>query len=342
MSHILHTIYHCRCLQTAHISQWEEREDMIVVNNLSKFYGTAPAIQNVSFSIEKGEIIGFLGPNGAGKTTTMRILTGFMPATSGTASIAGYDVFSQPLHIRQHIGYLPEEVPLYKEMTVREFLNFAAEIKGMNGSKKTAQIDETLKRCGIAGVQGRAIANLSKGYRQRVGLAQTLLGNPDVLILDEPTTGLDPAQIIEIRELIRELAKEKTIILSTHILPEVSMICQRVVIINKGKIVAVDTTENLTAKMQKSTNIIVEVDGPEAQVRKTFERISGVIGVETLEQVQNGVTRYQIDTEKGQDLRRELARTVAVNGWGLLELRAVEMSLEDVFVQLVTEEEPIA
>jgi len=314
---------------------------MIVVNNLSKFYGTAPAIQNVSFSIEKGEIIGFLGPNGAGKTTTMRILTGFMPATSGTASIAGYDVFSQPLQIRQHIGYLPEEVPLYKDMTVREFLNFAAEIKGMKGSQKKAQIDETVKRCGITGVQGRAIANLSKGYRQRVGIAQTLLGNPDVLILDEPTTGLDPAQIIEIRELIRELAKEKTIILSTHILPEVSMICQRVVIINKGKIVAVDTTENLTAKMQKSTKIILEVEGPEAQVAKTFERVSGVIGVETLEQVQNNVTRYQIDSEKDRDLRRELARTVAVNGWGLLELRAVEMSLEDVFVQLVTEEEPI-
>ncbi|GAK51010.1 ABC transporter related [Candidatus Moduliflexus flocculans] len=315
---------------------------MIVVNNLSKFYGTAPAIQNVSFSIEKGEIIGFLGPNGAGKTTTMRILTGFMPATSGTASIAGYDVFLQPLQLRQHIGYLPEEVPLYKDMTAREFLNFAAEIKGMRGSQKKAQIDETLKRCGITSVQGRAIANLSKGYRQRVGLAQTLLGNPDVLILDEPTTGLDPAQIIEIRELIRELAKEKTIILSTHILPEVSMICQRVVIINKGKIVAVDTAENLTAKMQKSTNILVEVDGPEAQVRKAFERVSGVIGVETLEQVQDGVMRYQINSEKDRDVRRELARAVAVNGWGLLELRAVEMSLEDVFVQLVTEEEPIA
>ena len=315
---------------------------MIAVNNLSKFYGTTAAIQGVSFSVKQGEVIGFLGPNGAGKTTTMRILTGFMPATTGTASIAGFDVFSQPLDIRKHIGYLPEDVPLYKDMTVREFLNFAAEIKGVSGAKKAAQVQDAMQRCGIYSVQQRLIANLSKGFRQRVGLAQTLLGSPDVLILDEPTTGLDPAQIIEIRELIRELAKEKTIILSTHILPEVSMICQRVIIINKGKIVAVDTTENLTSRMQKSTKILMEVDGPEEQVRRVLERVIGVIGVETGEPTQSGVFEYQIDSEKGRDIRRELAKVVAVNGWGLLELRSVEMTLEDVFVQLVTKEEQTA
>ena len=315
---------------------------MIAVNNLSKFYGTTAAIQGVSFSVKQGEVIGFLGPNGAGKTTTMRILTGFMPATTGTASIAGFDVFSQPLDIRKHIGYLPEDVPLYKDMTVREFLNFAAEIKGVSGAKKAAQVQDAMQRCGIYSVQQRLIANLSKGFRQRVGLAQTLLGSPDVLILDEPTTGLDPAQIIEIRELIRELAKEKTIILSTHILPEVSMICQRVIIINKGKIVAVDTTENLTSRMQKSTKILMEVDGPEEQVRRVLERVIGVIGVETGEPTQSGVFEYQIDSEKGRDIRRELANVVAVNGWGLLELRSVEMTLEDVFVQLVTKEEQTA
>lgn len=315
---------------------------MIAVNNVSKFYGTTAAIQGVSFSVKQGEVIGFLGPNGAGKTTTMRILTGFMPATTGTASIAGFDVFSQPLDIRKHIGYLPEDVPLYKDMTVREFLNFAAEIKGASGAKKTAQVQDAMQRCGIYSAQQRLIANLSKGFRQRVGLAQTLLGSPDVLILDEPTTGLDPAQIIEIRELIRELAKEKTIILSTHILPEVSMICQRVIIINKGKIVAVDTTENLTSRMQKSTKILMEVDGPEEQVRRALERVTGVIGVETGEPTQSGVFEYQIDSEKGRDIRRELAKVVAVNGWGLLELRSVEMTLEDVFVQLVTKEEQTA
>lgn len=315
---------------------------MIAVNNVSKFYGTTAAIQGVSFSVKQGEVIGFLGPNGAGKTTTMRILTGFMPATTGTASIAGFDVFSQPLDIRKHIGYLPEDVPLYKDMTVREFLNFAAEIKGVSGAKNAAQVQDAMQRCGIYPVRQRLIANLSKGFRQRVGLAQTLLGSPDVLILDEPTTGLDPAQIIEIRELIRELAKEKTIILSTHILPEVSMICQRVIIINKGKIVAVDTTDNLTSRMQKSTKILMEVDGPEEQVRRALERVTGVIGVETGEPTQSGVFEYQIDSEKGRDIRRELANVVAVNGWGLLELRSVEMTLEDVFVQLVTKEEQTA
>lgn len=315
---------------------------MISVNNLSKLYGQTPAIQQVSFSIEKGEVIGFLGPNGAGKTTTMRIVTGFMPATSGTVSVAGYDVFSESLEVRRRIGYLPEDVPLYRDLTVKEFLTFAAELKGVASNRKTAQIQETLERCGIQAVQHRLIGNLSKGYRQRVGLAQTLLGNPDVLILDEPTTGLDPAQIIEIRELIKSLAKEKTILLSTHILPEVSMICQRVIIINQGKIVAVDTTENLTARMQTSTQIALEIAGPDASVSAALRRVPGVLGVEIADRARGNVCRYRVDAEKGRDLRPDLAATVIAQGWGLLELRAVEMSLEEVFVQLVTREEAAA
>jgi ABC-2 type transport system ATP-binding protein len=314
-------------------------KNMIEVNNLSKFFGTVAAIQNVSFSVEKGEVMGFLGPNGAGKTTTLRILTGFMPATSGKASVAGFDVFDHSLEVRQRIGYLPEDVPLYRDMDVNAFLNFVADVKGVEKSKKTGQIEAAVDRCGVQSVRHRLIGNLSKGFRQRVGLAQALIGDPEVLVLDEPTTGLDPAQIIEIRELIKELAQEKTIILSTHILPEVSMICQRVVIINKGKIAAVDTTENLTDRMQKSTKVIMEVDGPPDQVRQSLADVQGVIGVEAFEQVQEGIFRYQIDSDKDRDVRRELASAVATNGWGLLELRAMEMSLEDVFVQLVTKEE---
>lgn len=314
---------------------------MIEVDNLSKFYGMVPAIQNVSFAVEKGEVMGFLGPNGAGKTTTMRILTGFMPATSGKASVAGFDVFKHSLEVRQRIGYLPEDVPLYRDMDVNAFLHFVADVKGVAKHQKQRQIDAAIDRCGVQSVRQRLIGNLSKGFRQRVGLAQALIGDPEVLVLDEPTTGLDPAQIIEIRELIKELAKEKTIILSTHILPEVSMICQRVIIINQAKIVAVDTTDNLTARMQKSTKVIMEVDGPQDQVRTSLGEVQGVIGVEMIEKVQDDVFRYQVDSEKDRDIRRELASAVAANGWGLLELQAMEMSLEDVFVQLVTKEEKI-
>ncbi len=312
---------------------------MIEVTNLSKFYGTVPAIQNVSFSVEKGEIMGFLGPNGAGKTTTMRILTGFMPATSGTASVAGFDVFEQSLAVRQRIGYLPEDVPLYRDNTVNEFLGFVADVKKVSAKTKTHHLDAVITRCGILNVQHRLIANLSKGYRQRVGLAQALIGDPEVLVLDEPTTGLDPAQIIEIRDVIRELAQDKTIILSTHILPEVSMTCQRVIIINRGKIVAVDTTDNLTDRMQKSTKVLLQVDGPADAVQQSLSGVTGVLGVEVDEHLHDAVFRYQVDSAKGQDIRQALASHVVSNGWGLLELRAVEMSLEDVFVQLVTREE---
>jgi ABC-2 type transport system ATP-binding protein len=312
---------------------------MITVENLSKWYGVLPAIQEVSFAVEQGEIMGFLGPNGAGKTTTLRILTGFMPATSGRASVAGFDVFSQSLEVRRRIGYLPEDVPLYHDMDVTAFLHFVADVKGVARSQKSQQIEAAVERCGIGEVRQRLIGNLSKGFRQRVGLAQALLNEPDVLILDEPTTGLDPAQIIEIRELIKTLAREKTIILSTHILPEVSMICQRVIIINKGRIAAVDTTDNLTDRMQKSTQVLIEVDGPAEQVRAALADVPGVTGAELVEPVHDSIGRYRIDSAKDQDVRRQLAAAVAAHGWGLLELRAVEMSLEDVFVQLVTREE---
>lgn len=283
--------------------------------------------------------MGFLGPNGAGKTTTMRILTGFMPATRGKASVAGFDVFEHSLEVRRRIGYLPEDVPLYRDMDVNAFLHFVADVKRVEKTKRTHHIEALVDRCGIREVKQRLIGNLSKGYRQRVGLAQALIGDPDVLVLDEPTTGLDPAQIIEIRGLVRELAKEKTIIISTHILPEVSMICQRVIIINRGKIVAVDTTENLTDRMQKSTRVILEIDGPSDEVRQALLNVQGVLGVEMTDQVQENIFRYQVDSEKDRDLRRALASIVIEKGWGLLELRAMEMSLEDVFVQLVTTEE---
>ena len=298
-----------------------------------------PAHQEVSFSVAKGEIIGFLGPNGAGKTTTMRILTGFIPATSGKVSVAGFDVFAQSLEVRRRIGYLPEDVPLYRDMTVEAFLHFAAEVKGVARSAKTPQIETVVERCGIRTVRQRLIGNLSKGFRQRVGLAQALINDPEVLILDEPTTGLDPAQIIEIRKLIQTLAAEKTIILSTHILPEVSMICQRVIIIDKGKIIAVDTPDQLTDRMQKSTKVIMEVDGPVERVAPALANVPGVLGVEVLAAGPNQCGRYQIDSAKNCDVRRELAAMVSLYGWGLLELRAQEMSLEDVFVQLVTTEE---
>lgn len=314
-------------------------DPMIEVHNLTKIYGLTRAVDNISFTVGRGEILGFLGPNGAGKTTTMRILTGFMPATRGTASVAGFDVFKQSLDVRKRIGYLPEDVPLYRDMDVTSFLHFVAEVKGVERRRKNQQIETAIERCGIGSVRNRLIGNLSKGFRQRVGLAQALINEPDVLVLDEPTTGLDPAQIIEIRELITELAKEKTIILSTHILPEVSMICQRVIIINRGKIIAVDSTDNLTDKARTSSKVILQADGPSDEVRQRLLSVPGVLGVETTEQVRDNIFRYQVDSEKDQDVRTQLAQTITSHDWGLLELRAVEMSLEDVFVQLVTNEE---
>ncbi|MGH7408500.1 MAG: ABC transporter ATP-binding protein [Candidatus Methylomirabilales bacterium] len=311
---------------------------MIEVDGLTKLYGPKAAIEEVSFEVAKGEVVGFLGPNGAGKTTTMRILACFMPPTSGTARVAGFDIGKQSLQVRRRIGYLPESVPLYGDMTVRQYLTFVAEAKGVSRPERSKRVAEVLERCLIADVQERLIRNLSKGYRQRVGLAQALVGDPEVLILDEPTLGLDPKQIIEIRSLIRDMRGERTVILSTHILPEVSMVCQRVIIINDGRIVAVDTPENLNLRLQKSSRILLEVEGPAEEVQRTLAGVQGVLAV-TPHEPRDGRRRFLVETEREQDLRKDLARAVANSGWGLTELRPVDLTLEDIFIRLVTREE---
>jgi gliding motility-associated transport system ATP-binding protein len=311
---------------------------VIEVENLTKVYNHRKAVDSISFKVEKGEILGFLGPNGAGKTTTMRILTCYMPATDGTARVAGYDVFEESLEVRKRIGYLPESPPLYHEMSVQSYLNFVAKIKGVPGSKRKAQVDDVMQKCSIGDVRNRIIGKLSKGYKQRVGLAQALLNNPEVLILDEPTIGLDPKQIFEVRSLIKGLAGEHTVVLSTHILPEVSMTCSRVVIINNGRVVAMDTPEGLTNQMKGAERIALTVEGPREAVKEMLGRIDGVLKVQ--EDGGNGVgpVNYTVECRLQTDLRRILAQTVVSQGWGLLELRGVSMSLEDVFINLVTQE----
>lgn len=309
---------------------------MIEVEHLTKYYGNILGVEDVSFKVEKGEILGFLGPNGSGKTTTMRILTGFMPATNGRARVAGYDVFRDSLEVRRRVGYMPETVPLYTDMTVRSYLDFMAEIKGIDRRKKRGRIADVITLCRVEEYADTIIGKLSKGFRQRVGLAQAILQEPEVLILDEPTIGLDPRQVVEARQLIKELGKHCTIILSTHILPEVGMVCGRVIIINRGHIVAVDTPENLNARLQGGERIELEVRGPAREVLPTLRRIDGVRAV-TLHQG-DGVSRYTVECAVGQDLRERLAAGIVQNGWGLLGIRHLGMSLEEIFVQLVTEE----
>ena len=310
---------------------------MIEVQHLTKRYGRVTAVDDVSFRVERGEILGFLGPNGAGKTTTMRILTGYMPATDGKAIVAGFDVFDQPIEAKRRTGYLPETPPLYPDMSVIEYLEFVAKIKGVPSNERSSRIRQVMQRTRIDDVASRQCAKLSKGYRQRVGLAQAILHNPDVLILDEPTAGLDPKQIIETRELIKELAGDHTIILSTHILPEVSQTCQRVVIINKGRVVAVDTPDNLTARLRGSETLFVQVDAGGADAAGALGHIPGVTRVAESER-RNGVVGYEVDSETGRDVRRDLARTIVSSGWGLLELRPMRMSLEEIFLSLTTDE----
>lgn len=311
---------------------------MIEVEGLTKYYGNYHALKGVTFSVKKGEILGFLGPNGAGKTTTMRILTCFFPPTNGKAKVAGFDVFEEPLEVRKRIGYLPENVPLYKDMTVEGYLVFAAGIKGVEGKKIKGAVAKTMDECVLTDVSYKYISELSKGYRQRVGLAQALVNDPEVLILDEPTIGLDPKQIIEIRKLIKGLAGRRTVILSTHILPEVSMTCQRVVIINDGKVVAVDTPQNLTSAIHGANRFSVKIDGPSQQVIKELEAIQGVEKVVKKDASTNGVGDYMVESIKGRDIRREIAPSIISKGWALLELKPHEMSLEDIFVKLVTKE----
>ena len=307
---------------------------MIEVERLTKIYGPRMAVDNLSFHVDKGEIVGFLGPNGAGKTTTMRMLTGYLPPSDGRASIAGFDTFRQSLDARRRIGYLPETVPLYPEMSVTDYLDFMAALRKVSNRRAAVQRAMEATHC-----EDRArtnIGKLSKGYRQRVGLAQALLHDPDVLILDEPTIGLDPRQIIEVRELIKGLAGQHTILISTHILPEVEQVCSRVLIIHKGKLVAEDTTQNLGARLRGAECIELLVSGDGAALPQALGAVPGVQSVRV-----TGEGRYQVSVEPGKDVRAQLAATVVKGGWGLLELAPVGMSLEDIFLQL-TKEEPTA
>lgn len=308
---------------------------MIEAKGLSKYYGTVAAIRDVTFEVQQGEVVGFLGPNGAGKSTTMRILTCFMPPSMGQARVAGMDCFEQSLQVRAKIGYLPENVPLYRDMTVQRFLRFAADAKAVEAKRVTQEIRRVLAICGLEDTANRIIGHLSKGYRQRVGLAQALLNSPQVLVLDEPTIGLDPTQIIEIRRLIQELRGEHTILLSSHILPEVAQLCQRVIIINKGQIVTSETPANLTSQLQKSSRIALQVKG---HVPELTDALRSMPGVQTVSLGGENGGRLIIETDRTSDLRAEIARMVMQRGLDLLELKLVDLSLEEIFMQLVTEE----
>ena len=310
---------------------------MIEVQHLTKRYGPFTAVEDVSFTVERGEILGFLGPNGAGKTTTMRVLTGYMPPTEGKAVVAGYDVMQQPLEAKRRVGYLPETPPLYLDMTVRDYLAFCARIKGVPRSERKTRVGSVMERTRIADVADRHCGKLSKGYRQRVGLAQALLHNPEVLVLDEPTAGLDPKQIIETRGLIKALGGDHTIILSTHILPEVSQTCTRIVIINKGRVVAVDTPANLTARLHGSETMYVQIDAPGADAQDVLAAVPGVTQV-SISDSRDTITGFEVASETGRDIRRDLAAAVVGRSWGLLELRPMRMSLEEIFLQVTTQD----
>ena len=311
---------------------------MIEVQDLTKTYGDKTAVDHVSFTVNKGEILGFLGPNGAGKTTTMRILTGFLPATSGTARIGGFDVFEDSLEVRRRIGYLPENPPLYTDMTVHTYLDFVARIKNVPAERRESRIEDALAKTNMTDKRDELIKRLSRGYRQRVGIAQALVHDPDVIILDEPTVGLDPKQIIEVRHLIKSLAGAHTIILSTHILPEVSVTCDRVVIINRGKIAAVDTPANLTSRLKGGQRVHFEVLADQEFVRAAMQEIPGIRKVETEPLGASGRITATVEAGEGQDVRSQIAAKVVGKGWPLFELRGVSLSLEDIFLQLTTEE----
>ena len=311
---------------------------MIEVKDLTKRYAEHTAVDHVSFTVNKGEILGFLGPNGAGKTTTMRILTGFLPATSGTAQVAGFDVFNDSLEVRKRIGYLPENPPIYLDMTVNAYLEFVARIKNVPAEKRTARVADALEKTNVADKRFELIKRLSRGYKQRVGLAQALVHDPEVIILDEPTVGLDPKQIIEVRHLIKSLAGSHTIILSTHILPEVSMTCDRVVIINRGRIAAVDTPANLTTQLKGGQNVRLEVAADQSAASAALREIAGVRRVTAEPAGGNGRIALTVEASPGQDVRSQIAAKVVGKGWPLYELRGVNLSLEDIFLQLTTED----
>ncbi len=309
---------------------------MISVEGLTRYYGDKRAISDVSFHVNKGEILGLLGPNAAGKTTTMRILTCYMPPTSGKATIGGYDISTQSMEVRKIIGYLPENPPLYSDMVVDDYLDFVCRLKGIEKSRFKKEIDSVIEKTSLGDVRSRIIGKLSKGYKQRVGLAQSLLNNPQIVILDEPTVGLDPKQIIEIRELIKNLKGEHTVILSSHILPEIEQTCERVVIINEGRVVAEDTPENLTKRLQGIERVNLQVEGKEEDIRKALDSIKDIKTL-NVESTISGIV--QLSVESDADLRKDLAKTIVTNGLGLIELSADRFTLEDIFLHLTTKEE---
>jgi ABC-2 type transport system ATP-binding protein len=317
---------------------------MITVKELTKRYAHTIAVDRISFEVPRGQIVGFLGPNGAGKTTTMRMLTCFLTPSAGAATVAGYDILEQPLEVKKRIGYLPETPPVYPEMRIDEYLSFVGQLKGLTGAELRSRVDYSCERCAIADVRNKIIGKLSKGYRQRVGLAQAIIHNPDVLILDEPTAGLDPKQINETRDLIKGLAGDHTIILSTHILPEVSQTCEQVIIINKGKIVATDSVSNLQNRASTGESVLIEVAGrngnldPSA-VRRKLEQVAGVIRVVAKVDGQNRAI-FEVEGTKDRAIRGDLARAVVESGWDLNELRTAAMSLEEIFLQLTGEQPP--
>ncbi len=314
---------------------------MIKVEGLTKRYARTVAVDNISFEVDKGSIVGFLGPNGAGKTTTMRVLTCFLPPTAGGAEVAGFDVMKQPLEVKKRIGYLPEAPPLYPEMEVVEYLNFVANLKGIPRVERKQRVDSVTERCAIGDVSKKLIGKLSKGYRQRVGLAQAIIHNPDVLVLDEPTAGLDPKQILETRDLIKQLAGDHTIILSTHILPEVEQTCEKVIIISKGRLVATDSVHNLTSRLRGAEAIAVEVEPRDAapldavQVRQRLEQVPGVSRVVAKDSKDNRHI-FEVESLQGRHIRGDLARAVVESDWNLTELRPVAFSLEEIFLQLTS------
>ncbi|HEY1660725.1 MAG TPA: ATP-binding cassette domain-containing protein [Candidatus Sulfotelmatobacter sp.] len=317
---------------------------MISVKDLTKRYAHNTAVDHISFDVTKGQIVGFLGPNGAGKTTTMRILTCFMPPSAGTATVAGFDVLDQSLEVKKRIGYLPETPPIYPEMETAEYLNFVGKLKGLKGSELQKRTDYVCERCAIVDVKKKLLGKLSKGYRQRVGLAQAIIHNPDVLILDEPTAGLDPKQINETRDLIKDLAGEHTIILSTHILPEVEQTCEQVIIINKGKLVATDSVRNLQSRARGAESVLVEVAGRNGNlqapaVENRLQQVAGVSRVVFKHQMDSRVL-FEVESQKGRLVRGDLARAVVESGWDLNELRPAAMSLEEIFLQLTGSESP--
>ena len=311
---------------------------MIKVEGLTKRYARTIAVDDISFEVQKGQIVGFLGPNGAGKTTTMRVLTCFLPPTSGSAQVAGFDVLEKPLEVKKRIGYLPETPPLYPEMEVIEYLDFVGRLKGLSNPDLSRRVNEVIERTSIGDVRTRLVAKLSKGYRQRVGLAQAIIHNPDVLILDEPTAGLDPKQIIDTRELIKNLAGDHTIILSTHILPEVEATCEQVIIINKGKLVATDSVRNLTNRLRGSETVAVEVEGRDgaldsSNIQHRLEQVSGVSRV-LFKEMRDGRARFEVESLQGRSVRADIARAVVESGWNLNELHAAGLSLEAIFLEL--------